>query len=377
MLASLRPPRRVLLTTDTVGGVWTYTLDLARALVAEEIAVELVVLGPAPSLDQQHEAASINGLHLTMLGLPLDWMARDREELREASRTFFALARTMAPDVIHLNSPGLATEAHGPAPLVIGLHSCVASWWQAVYPGVALPPDLAWRTEEVRRGLARADMVVAPSEAFARRARAIYGPRIPIEAIRNGRDAAPAADVAKEPVTVLTAGRLWDEAKDIATLDRAAAALPVPVHAAGPTRDPQTGKAAGEFGNLSLLGNLPTAEMRRWLARAGIFVSPAIYEPFGLGVLEAAQAGCALVLCDNPTFRELWDGAAIFVPAREAEGFADAIGRLVDEPARRAELAAKARRRAARYELSAMSSTTLNLYSRLAEAAAPLAGEVA
>ena len=49
------------------------------------------------------------------------------------------------------------------------------------------------------------------------------------------------------------------------------------------------------------------------MARTAVFVSPALYEPFGLAVLEAAQAGCALVLSDIPTFRELWDGVALFV----------------------------------------------------------------
>ena len=46
-----------------------------------------------------------------------------------------------------------------------------------------------------------------------------------------------------------------------------------------------------------------------------IFVSVSRYEPFGLAVLEAAHAGCALVLSDIPTFRELWQGAASFVIA--------------------------------------------------------------
>ena len=35
------------------------------------------------------------------------------------------------------------------------------------------------------------------------------------------------------------------------------------------------------------------------MQRAEVFVSPAVYEPFGLTVLEAAAAGCALVLADH------------------------------------------------------------------------------
>ena len=65
-----------------------------------------------------------------------------------------------------------------------------------------------------------------------------------------------------------------------------------------------------------LLGALDERRSERLAWRSGRS-SPrtALYEPFGLAVLEAAQAGCALVLSDIPTFRELWDGAALFVAA--------------------------------------------------------------
>ena len=56
------------------------------------------------------------------------------------------------------------------------------------------------------------------------------------------------------------------------------------------------------------------------MARAAIFVSSSVYEPFGLAVLEAAGSGAALVLSDIPTFRELWDEAALFAPPGDAAG---------------------------------------------------------
>ena len=58
--------------------------------------------------------------------------------------------------------------------------------------------------------------------------------------------------------------------------------------------------------NARPLGVLAPAELRRKLERAAIFAAPALYEPFGLGILEAAAAGCALVLGDiRFTAREL------------------------------------------------------------------------
>lgn len=43
-----------------------------------------------------------------------------------------------------------------------------------------------------------------------------------------------------------------------------------------------------------------------------IYVHPALCEPFGLAVVEAAQAGCALVLSEIAPLRENWEGAALF-----------------------------------------------------------------
>src|SRR5205085_1796692 len=74
--------------------------------------------------------------------------------------------------------------------------------------------------------------------------------------------------------------------------------------------------------HLSLLGQLPPARLTGLLAARPVFASAALYEPFGLSVLEAAQAGCALVLSDIATHRELWGDAALYVPARDAGGFA-------------------------------------------------------
>ena len=93
-------------------------------------------------------------------------------------------------------------------------------------------------------------------------------------------------------------------------------------------------------------------------SKAGFFVSPARYEPFGLAVLEAASAGCPLILGDIPTFRELWDGAAVFVPPDDARGLAEAMHAMLSCPENAARLGAAARARAARYSPEAMAAQT-------------------
>ena len=53
----MTPPsrRRILITTDTVGGVWTYATTLARALARRRCDVVLVTVGPPPRPEQLAE----------------------------------------------------------------------------------------------------------------------------------------------------------------------------------------------------------------------------------------------------------------------------------------------------------------------------------
>jgi glycogen synthase len=94
-------------------------------------------------------------------------------------------------------------------------------------------------------------------------------------------------------------------------------------------------------------------------------------------VLAAAQAGCALVLSDIPTFRELWDEAAIFVDPHDAGDIARACDALMADPAERAAWGRRARTRAELYSVDAMCDATLALYRSLAARSAVQQHEVA
>ena len=101
------------------------------------------------------------------------------------------------------------------------------------------------------------------------------------------------------------------------------------------------------------------------MAEAAIFVAPARYEPFGLAVLEAAASGCALVLGDIPTLRELWDGAAMFVAPDSPEALRDTLLRLIDDEALRTELQSAAGERARAYGRDRMVDGYVALYADL------------
>lgn len=383
-------PERILMTADCVGGVWTYSLDLARALCARGVEVIIAAMGAEPTTDQLAAARAIDGLTLDARPYRLEWMADCWSDLDAAGRWLIALERRHRPDLVHLN-----TFVHGAlpwrAPLLMVGHSCVLSWHQAVRGERA---GVAWAryAVAVRHGLRAAQMVVAPSLAMLDALERHYGPLPASRVIWNGCDADVFAPGPKQEL-VFSAGRLWDEAKNLDALLRAAPRVRWPVHVAGERRHPEArGAGDGSGGSMgdgsggdnggrgvTLLGSLPRRALAERYARAAIYALPMRYEPFGLTVLEAALAGCALVVGDIESQRELWSDAAVFVPPGDPDAIADAINALADDPARRVALAGHARRRALRLSVDRMVERYLAVYARLlgASSAAPFRAPVA
>ena len=355
-------PLRIMMTADAVGGVWTYALDLAEGLQASGHVVTLVVAGPRPSEIQRSQAEAV-GAKLAEIDAPLDWTARDEAELAQAAASTAAAAASIHPDVLHLNSPSLAAYADFGLPTLGVCHSCLATWWSAV-KGASLPADQDWRQAAVARGYSACDALVAPSLAFARDTAARYERALPT-VVHNGRSAAPARQSDRPAPLVLSAGRLWDGGKDFDTLDAAAALVSAPVVALGSAVAPDGSRS--RFMHLDAVGSVDAAGVADWMARAQIFVSTSRYEPFGLAVLEAAQAGLPLILSDIPTFRELWTGAADFVRPGDAAGFAAACNRLLGDPLARRLAGEAARVRAGRYGMARMTGDYLDLYRKLAD----------
>jgi glycosyltransferase involved in cell wall biosynthesis len=288
--------------------------------------------------------------------LPLDWTARTAQELQAVAERLLELASASGAELVHLNAPAHAGRKGWPKPLVVAAHSCVASWWRACGSG-PMPADLAWRAELTAAGMATADAIIAPSRSFADELGRVYGGSR-ANVVHNARRCRASGGGKRD--LVLTAGRLWDRAKDVASIDRAAGLLGAPIHAAGETTGPN-GEAVS-FAHLRCLGALGEHELAAKYARTQLFLSMSRYEPFGLSVLEAAQAGCALLLSDIATFRELWQGAACFAPVADAAALARAIDELARDPRRRRELQRRARERASRFTPQRQLTATLEVY---------------
>src|SRR4051812_8340607 len=302
--SDLRPMRRVLMTADTVGGVWTYATELIRALSQREVAVTLATMGPVMSRDQREivQQCGVEEVHESTY--PLEWMEADWSDVDAAGAWLLDLERRVRPDVVHLNGYVHATLPWHAPTIVVG-HSCVTSWWQAV---CRADPPPTWREyrRRVRDGLAAAGEVVTPSRAMLDDLSRCYGIDRGV-VIPNGRTDVWERPGPKEPL-IVCAARVDDAAKNAAALEAIAPDLewPVAIIGGGGSHDCCDGA-------VTRLGRLPFDHLAGWLRRASIFVLPARYEPFGLGPLEAALAGCALVLGDIPSLHEVWGDAALYV----------------------------------------------------------------
>jgi glycosyltransferase involved in cell wall biosynthesis len=352
------------MTTDAVGGVWTYAADLARKLCERGHEVTLVTMGPAPRREQAAQVAGVPGLSLEITDLALEWADPEGRDVPRARDTLLRIVERARPDVVHLNSFREACFDLGVPALVVA-HSCVASWWQACRPDQ--PMEARWHTYmgNVADGLNAADCWATPTAAYRDWIEDFYRPRTRGEALWNGAD--PSVRIGRKEKTILAAGRLWDEAKNLSALAAVAAEVDWPIAVAGPLQSADSAQGAVAE-NLHALGELPHDTLLMQMQRAGIFVAPALYEPFGLSILEAAGCGCALVLSDIATLLELWHGAALFVDPRDIDGLRTTLNKLCRHDEMRQRLGEAAREKARRYSLEAMLRNYSRIYSTLTAA---------
>lgn len=99
------------------------------------------------------------------------------------------------------------------------------------------------------------------------------------------------------------------------------------------------------------------------LAAADIFVSPSHSESFGIAILEAMSAGCAVVATETDGAAELIDDPRALVPVKDPLRMAQTIGRYLDDAAGRTDLGARLKASAtAKYGIDAMVEATEAVY---------------
>jgi glycosyltransferase involved in cell wall biosynthesis len=352
---------KILMTADAIGGVWTFSIELARALQPYGVEIVLATMGAFPTAEQREQVEEIPTLSLEASAYKLEWMEDPWQDVDYSGQWLLRLAEQVKPDLVHLNG-----YAHGSLPweypaMIVG-HSCVLSWWYAV-SGAPAPDEWKRYSHEAARGLHSVPMVLAPTRAMLTALERHYGCCRTGRVVPYGRDPKLFAAGEKHPM-IFSAGRLWDEAKNIRTLQKVAPRLDWPVYVAGDDERPD-GHSTEPTENVKLLGILAPQAVQPWYSRASIYALPARYEPFGISALEAALSGCALVLGDIPSLREVWGDTAVFVPPNDGDALMDAIQSLIHDPERREDLAARAYRMALGYTPERMALGYIAAYEEL------------
>ncbi len=263
--------------------------------------------------------------------------------------------------MIHLNGYAHASLPWK-KPVAVVAHSCVYSWWGAVY-GSAPGTDWAEYKERVVDGLSAADVIVSPSACMAAEIQSEYKVSAEkIHVIHNFTRAQAPQGTKKQPF-VLAAGRIWDPAKNLELLDRIGPELDWEVRIAGSDQGSENSQLPAR--SARFLGSLRHGRLMREMSVASIFVHPALYEPFGLSVLEAARVRCCLVLSDIPSLRELWRGAAIFIDPRQPDAWVRELNRLARNPQQRETLGLLAYSQSMKYKASSSLKQYCELYASL------------
>jgi predicted dehydrogenase/glycosyltransferase involved in cell wall biosynthesis len=366
-------PVRILLSTDTVGGVWDHSVTLAGGLAERGCAVLLAVIGAEESLAGRAIPA---GVEVTARPSLLEWMPGAMRELRPAAEWLGSLGRSWGAEVAHLNQMAYTGIGSPAIPTVVAAHSDVLSWFSEVR-AEATGPEWEGYARAVRAGLRAANLVVTPSRYQSDLLGRHFG-RPADRVIHNGVAAPVAGRSARREQLLITAGRAWDQAKGMDLLDRALAMLgdeAPPARLFGPLEGP--GGERFHPARLIAPGAVTPDQLGGWMERASAYVAASRYEPFGLAPLEAAMRGCPLLLSDIGSFRELWEGCATFFRSGSSEALAEGIREVLEDPAGAATMADAARERALeRHTADRMVDRYLELHRGLRAGAltAPLGG---
>jgi glycosyltransferase involved in cell wall biosynthesis len=357
-------PPHVLLTTDVVGGVWDFSLALARELHLRRSArVTLLALGE-PTHAQIDQALG-TGAQLLVETVKLEWMLDCQDDVLRTREVIGRVVRDLQPDALHANQFAAAC-ADVDTPVVLTLHSDVLSWRRWTLGQTQTPPEWRGYAALVGEALSRADRIVAVSAFLADQVRGLYGSHRDIRVIHNGWPPPPERLATRQrPRSTLTAGRAWDAAKNVSLVAEAAQGWnPGPVYLAGQQASPDSAGCFEAAAPLRPLGFLSQAALVDALRASRIYLSAARYDPFGLLPLQAAFNGCCLLLSDIPSYREVWAGAAAFFRADDPVDLRNQWSRLLDSPDLAREMACRARQRALeRYTIARMADAYLELYT--------------
>ena len=323
------------------GGVQQQVLDIGRLLAAAGEEVTIIGPGAATVTDDSCRVVEVGRVRPVRANgsvVPLAVGFKITRVIREVAADL---------DVLHVHEPLIPVV--GPAalragrPVVATFHASPPAWIAMAYR--AGPPRM------LRRRWFKHAVLTAVSTEAARGPRSLG--RVAI--ISNGVDVASyGRPIPKVTGRVAFLGReeprkglsILKEAWPLVLASHPGATLTV-IGAESPHPD------LNPLVNVEYAGRVDEAGKRRLLGEASIMVAPNLGgESFGLVVVEAMAARCAVVASDIPAFRAVAGGAVELIPPGSPGALAQAISRLLSDPSAMEALGLLARDRARDFDWS-------------------------
>jgi glycogen synthase len=322
----------ILVTADTVGGVWTYARELVSGLVRRGNRVTLVSFGEIPTPAQTEWMEGLRNVDYHATAFRLEWMQDSKDDLAASSEYLLGLIGEVKPDLLHFNQfcYGSLTVS---IPKIVVAHSDVVSWWAEV-KGCEPSADewINFYRETVGAGLSAATLVVAPSQWMLERVNEIYKLQRPGTVIYNGRTPSLFNPHVTKDDYAICVGRIWDAGKQASLLTHID--TPMPLYIVGSERHADESLRREGLLDLEIRsqinfkGQQTEGQLRHLYSRAATYIATSRYEPFGLAPLEAALSRCAILANDVPTFREVWGPAALYFERDDPQSLRTQLNRL-------------------------------------------------
>ncbi|MHB1296062.1 MAG: glycosyltransferase family 4 protein [Anaerolineae bacterium] len=112
-------------------------------------------------------------------------------------------------------------------------------------------------------------------------------------------------------------------------------------------------------------GFVPDDDLPALYSGADLLAFPSLYEGFGFPVLEAMACGTPVVCANTSSLPEVAGDAALQVDPHDVGALAEAMRRLLEDPALRRELAGRGVKHAAAFTWERAASETLKVYRRV------------
>lgn len=124
-------------------------------------------------------------------------------------------------------------------------------------------------------------------------------------------------------------------------------------------------RALGLGDSVAMLGYVPDADLPALYSAAQLFAFPSLYEGFGLPVIEAMACGTPVVCSNASSIPEVAGDAAVLVGPTDVGAIADAMLRIVQDPALGASLRQRGTAQAAHFTWQQAARQTLDGYQRV------------